>query len=127
MTAGTMRHMKLPARFALIGLLLLAAGCLYRMPIQQGNVLLDEQVSQLQTGMTRPQVMFLLGTPMVPNGFNQDRWDYYYSVHVGEEDRVTRRLIVWFKDDKVERFEGNALDTIQQQPATAAATPPPGN
>jgi outer membrane protein assembly factor BamE len=59
------------------GLLACASGCIYRMPIQQGNFLDPNQVAQVETGMTRSQVMFLLGTPMVPNGFNTDRWDYY--------------------------------------------------
>ncbi len=52
--------------------------CVYRMPIQQGNFLDKNQVDQLEPGMTRSQVAFLLGTPMVPNGFDTDRWDYYY-------------------------------------------------
>jgi outer membrane protein assembly factor BamE len=100
-------------------LLLLAGGCLYRMPIQQGNVLNPEQVAQLEPGMTRSQVMFLLGTPMVPNGFNTDRWDYYYYVDTGRRvrDRLTKRLVVWFRDDKVERVEGDAA-----APKAGAAT-----
>jgi len=92
-------------KLALAGLLCLAAGCLYRMPIQQGNFLDPNQVAQLETGMTRSQVMFLLGTPMVPNGFNTDRWDYYYYIKAGNRGEVTfaKRLTVYFKDDKVER------------------------
>ncbi len=107
--------MKLTARLALVAMLALGSGCLYRMPIQQGNVLDNQQVEQLQTGMTRSQVMFLLGTPMVPNGFNTDRWDYYYFVKVGrgENIRFSKRLTVWFKEDKVERFEGDALPSTK--------------
>lgn len=100
-----------------LGCALLLSGCLYRMPIQQGNVLNPDQVKQLEPGMTRSQVMFLLGTPMVPNGFNTDRWDYYYFVDAGRRFKPeTKRLVVWFKDEKVDHFEGDA--------AAAPATPP---
>ena len=56
----------------------LATGCVYKMNIQQGNYLVAESVSQLKEGMTRSQVRFLLGTPMVPDAFDDSRWDYYY-------------------------------------------------
>jgi outer membrane protein assembly factor BamE len=90
----------------------LVAGCAYRMPILQGNFLDPGQVEQLQDGMTRSQVMFLLGTPMVPSGFDADRWDYYYYVKARRlQSPQTRRLTVYFKDDKVER-----VDKTDQKP-----------
>lgn len=97
-------------RGALILTLLLSAallaGCVYRMPIFQGNVLDPMQVEQLQTGMTRPQVSFLLGTPMVPTAFDSDRWDYYYYVKMRTlKAPVTKRLVVYFTDDKVDRID----------------------
>ncbi len=117
-----MPHTTLAARLALASILLLAGGCLYRMPVQQGNVLNPEQVNQLESGMTRSQVMFLLGTPMVPNGFNTDRWDYYYHVDAGRRFKPeTKRLTVWFKDEKVDRIEGDAAPKPAAAPAPAAA------
>jgi outer membrane protein assembly factor BamE len=108
---------------ALAGLLVLASGCLYRMPIQQGNFLAFDQVSQLQTGMTRPQVKFLLGTPMVPNGFNEDRWDYFYYVNMRRMAKpYTQRLTVWFKDDKVEKIDKSA-EFPELAPAETVAPP----
>ena len=98
------RH-RLLAAFALAGVVSLASGCLYRMPIQQGNFLDPTQVVQLQEGMTKSQVKFLLGTPMVPNGFDADRWNYYFYEKSGKRKPFTTRLTIWFKDDKVERFE----------------------
>ncbi|MEO8313902.1 MAG: outer membrane protein assembly factor BamE [Pseudomonadota bacterium] len=83
----------------------LTSGCLYRMDIKQGNLLDPPQVVQLQNGMTKSQVKFLLGTPMVPNGFDSDRWNYYYYEKIGTRKPATMRVTVWFKDDKVERFE----------------------
>jgi outer membrane protein assembly factor BamE len=112
------------AAAALAGMLLTNSGCLYRMPIQQGNFLNPTQVDQLETGMTRSQVSFLLGTPMIPNGFNMDRWDYYYYARNRRLAKpLTRRLTVWFKDDKVERIE--KPDFVKAAaPSTPAATPP---
>jgi outer membrane protein assembly factor BamE len=116
---------------ALTGALLMASGCLYHMPIQQGNFLDPGQVEQLQTGMTRSQVRFLLGTPMVPNGFDADRWDYYYYVKVGRTWKPeSKRLSVWFKDDKVDHVERSdapapAASPEAASPAPAASTPAP--
>ena len=87
---------------ALLGM----SACIYRMPIQQGNFLEKKQVDQLEPGMTRSQVMFLLGTPMVPNGFDQDRWDYYYYAKFSKRYAAdTLRLTVYFKDDKVDHVD----------------------
>ena len=118
-----MRPIKLSWRVTLIALLGLTGGCLYRMEIQQGNVLNKDQVAQLEPGMTRSQVLFLLGTPMLPNGFNTDRWDYYFYIRPTNSKRaVNERLTVWFKDDKVDRLEGDAAP----RPKAAPATSPPG-
>jgi len=93
-------------RFAAIVLAAAAAGCVYRMDVQQGNLLDPEQVDQVEVGMTRSQVRFLLGTPMVVDSFDPDRWDYIYSLRRGHSRTVQRRhLVVWFDGDKVTRLE----------------------
>jgi outer membrane protein assembly factor BamE len=93
------------AAFALLAALACQA-CVYRMDIQQGNLLDVEQVDQVTVGMTRSQVRFLLGTPMVIDSFDADRWDYVYNLRHGRTREVTRRhLIVWFEGDKVTRIE----------------------
>jgi outer membrane protein assembly factor BamE len=99
-----------PAQAAILAVTMLlalsAGGCVYRMDVQQGNLLDLEQVEQLEVGMTRSQVRFLLGTPMVIDSFDADRWDYVYSLRRGHERQVTRRhLVVWFDGDKVTRIE----------------------
>jgi outer membrane protein assembly factor BamE (lipoprotein component of BamABCDE complex) len=101
-----MRPISLTLRITLVALLGLASGCLYRMDIQQGNVLNKELVAQLEPGMTRSQVKFLLGTPQLPNGFNTDRWDYFCYSNNPQE---TRRLTVWFKDEKVDHIDADAV------------------
>jgi len=124
MTAETMRTRSVNrlGTLALLGIAALSGGCLYRMPIQQGNFLDANQVAQLETGMTRPQVSFLLGTPMVPNGFNNDRWDYYYYIKVGRKPSGTdsKRLTVWFKDDKVDHVDRSDAPVSNEEQTSAA-------
>src|SRR4030081_2718934 len=86
----------------------LLSGCVYRMNIQQGNFLEGRTVDQLQVGMTRSQVRYLLGTPMVPDAFDKERWDYLYYFKKGRLHRAEERhLIVYFKEEKVAKFERN--------------------
>ncbi len=98
------------ARPRLLALALLAVcvgltGCVYRMDIQQGNYLDGPTVHQLKVGMTRAQVRYLLGTPMVEDVFDKDRWDYiYYFKHGHVERPIESRAIVYFHDNKVQRF-----------------------
>ena len=104
-------------RLALSTLLLatgsfLASGCVYKMNIQQGNYLVAESVSQLKEGMTRSQVRFLLGTPMVPDAFDTSRWDYYYFFSSKQyKQPLKRRLTVYFEDERVQRFENQGVPT----------------
>jgi outer membrane protein assembly factor BamE len=89
-----------------------ASGCVYKMSIQQGNYLVADSVAQLKEGMTRSQVRFLLGTPMVPVAFDDSRWDYYYffSSRVYRQP-LKRRLTVYFQDERVQRFENQGVPT----------------
>ena len=106
-----MKRLALPT-LALAAGALLASGCVYKMNIQQGNYLVAESVSQLKEGMTRSQVRFLLGTPMVPDAFNEDRWDYYYFFSSQRfKEPLKRRLTVYFADDKVQRYENLGVPT----------------
>ena len=107
----------------------LAGACVYRMNIQQGNYLDPAAVAQLQNGMTRSQVRFLLGTPMLPDAFDRDRWDYLYYQKVGRLKKPDqRRLTVFFDDDKVARFENVgtplAAPVDPSEPPAEPAVPP---
>jgi outer membrane protein assembly factor BamE len=80
--------------------------CVYRIDIQQGNLLEDTDVAQVEVGMTRSQVQFLLGTPMVADSFHRDRWDYAYYLRQGRSRDVDRRwIVVYFDSDRVARIE----------------------
>ena len=89
-----------------LGALLGSAGCVYRPNIQQGNLLKTEDVDQVTVGMTRSQVRYLLGTPMLADPFDPQRWDYLYTFRRGREDRMDRaHFIVRFEGDKVSKVE----------------------
>ena len=104
-------------------------GCVYRMTIQQGNFLEERAVTQLQVGMTRSQVRYLLGTPLVPDAFDKDRWDYLYYLKKGRlKAPEQRHLIVFFQDEKVTRVDNQDARPMppaeQRQIEPGVATPP---
>jgi len=106
-----MKRLALPTILLAVGALL-SSGCVYKMNIQQGNYLVAESVSQLKEGMTRSQVRFLLGTPMVPDAFDEGRWDYYYFFSSRKfKQPLKRRLTVYFQEDKVQRIENLGVPT----------------
>ncbi len=98
-----------PGRVAAVLLacaLALTGGCVYRMNIMQGNFLEAAAVDQVTPGMTRSQVRFLLGTPMVADSFTPNRWDYVYVFVDGRTRKEERRhFVVWFEDEKVLRVD----------------------
>lgn len=79
----------------------------YKIDIQQGNVLEQRQVNQLRPGMSRNQVRITLGTPLLVDTFHQERWDYLYSFQPGKGEPERRRLSLYFKDDRLARIEGD--------------------
>jgi outer membrane protein assembly factor BamE len=83
-----------------------AGGCVYRPNIQQGNLLRTKDIDQVQAGMTRSQVRYLLGTPMLADPFDPQRWDYIYTFQRGRERKVERaHFVVRFDGDKVSSIE----------------------
>jgi outer membrane protein assembly factor BamE len=93
------------ALLACVVLVSASSGCVYRLNIQQGNYLEKRNTDQLAAGMTKVQVRYLLGTPMVPAIFDNDRWDYLYYLKIGRQKPVERQLTVYFKDDKVDKID----------------------
>ncbi len=81
----------------------------YRMTIQQGNNLSQEMVAQLKLGMTREQVRFVLGTPLLMDVFHADRWDYVYYLETPGGKREQRNLSVVFDKDKLVRVVGDLV------------------
>ena len=82
--------------------LAIGSGCVYRANIAQGNLIKQEDLDQVELGMTKNQVRFLLGTPMIDDAFNRERWDYVYYLRVGRQDAQFKRWVtVIFEDDAV--------------------------
>lgn len=85
--------------------LALAGGCVYQPSLAQGNLLKQEDLDQLKVGMTRTQVRFLIGTPMVDDPFHHNRWDYVYYLRIGRNPATFKRWVsIHFDDDIVEEI-----------------------
>ena len=92
----------------------------YRPDIQQGNFVSKEMLAQVQVGQTRDQVKFILGTPLLTDVFHENRWDYPFYMARGNGELTSAKVIIYFKDDKVERFEGGNLPSEQEYIARIA-------
>lgn len=89
----------------------LASGCIYRINIQQGNLLDADLIEQVEIGWSRAQVRFLLGTPLVNNPFDKDRWDYYYYFKAGKSrKKTTQHFVVFFDGDQVSSISRESGD-----------------
>jgi outer membrane protein assembly factor BamE len=92
--------------FSILGAAFVSGGCVYRPNIQQGNLLEVEDVEQVTVGMTRSQVRYVLGTPMLADPFDPQRWDYIYTFRRGRGSKIDRsHFVVHFDGDKVSKVE----------------------
>ena len=98
-----------------------ASGCLYTVPIQQGNVITVEMLQELELGMDKRKVRFILGTPLVTDAFHQDRWDYYYSYKHGFGDAVTQSASLYFEGDRLVRINADIDSQIDFHTVTDAS------
>jgi outer membrane protein assembly factor BamE len=99
----------------------------FKMDIQQGNYVTQDMVAKLKPGMSKAQVRFALGTPLVVDPFHAERWDYIYVLQKRGKVLEHRRLIVLFEDDKLLRLEGDVTPTAgdpSRAPAAAASAKP---
>jgi outer membrane protein assembly factor BamE len=98
--------MRLLATLALAALL---SGCnlVHRIDIQQGNAVDPESFLKIRTGMTRPEVRQIVGTPLLTDVFHANRWDYYFRNERGGKFVEQNRFSVYFENDKVARIEGS--------------------
>lgn len=118
-------------RYFLISALLLglASGCAsvnlgpHRIDVQQGNALDQENIARLKPGLTRSQVRFLLGTPLVVDPFRSDRWDYVYVFYKAGKLAEQKRITLFFDGDVLARIEGN-LPVVETPSAPPVKTGP---
>lgn len=92
---------------------------LYRPDIQQGNVVTQEMVNQLHLGMSKKQVRYLLGTPLLVDLFHQDEWHYLYSLESPRAPNQQQRISLYFQNDNLQRIEGD----LKPDPQGAKAAP----
>lgn len=135
--------MSVPRIAVLAVAVLLAAGCslrprlpsaqdlpfVHRIDVQQGNVITQEMLAQLQPGMDKAKVRFIMGTPLIVDSFHTNRWDYVYSYQEGGGERVQRRVSLYFEDDVLVRVEGDvkpAIGRLEVRPPPAAMVEVPG-
>lgn len=83
----------------------------YRLNIPQGNIITQEMIDQLRPGLTKRQVNFILGTPLIKDTFDQDRWDYIYSFQPGGGERMQETLTLFFDNNQLTRFTGDFRQT----------------
>ncbi len=84
-----------------------ACGWMYKAPIYQGNLIDERNVAQLQAGMSRRQVIALLGSPVIADPFHHSRWDYVASHKPGGGKTEVKRFAVFFDGDALTRWEGD--------------------
>lgn len=120
------------ARILTLAVLLLLAGCssvpslLYKIEIQQGNVITQEMVNKLKPGMTRSQVRFALGSPMISDAFHENRWDYLYRFEQRGRLVEQRKLTVFFENDQLVRIDGSfSIPVAFTQPTSPEPSPEP--
>ncbi|HGM5578382.1 TPA: outer membrane protein assembly factor BamE [Pseudomonas putida] len=102
----------------LVGLLALA-GCsfpgVYKIDIQQGNVVTQDMIDQLRPGMTRRQVRFIMGNPLLQDTFNTNRWDYLYSIQPGGGKRQQERMSIFFNEsDQLVSLSGDFMPGVSR-------------
>lgn len=90
----------------------------YRIEVVQGNFVSREQVSALRAGMSRTQVRDILGTPLITDAFHRDRWDYVFTIKRQGVEPQQRRLALYFREDALDRFEGDEMPTEAEFVAT---------
>ena len=96
----------------------------YKISIPQGNIITQDMIDQLRPGMSKRQVMFVMGTPLIRDPYNQDRWDYVYNFQPGGGVRGQERISVLFEDDGLVRFSGDFLPTQEETEMTSAQVSP---
>ncbi len=97
--------------YLLLAAFISVSGCssrlftVYRIDVQQGNIVDPAKVEQLQIGMTKEQVQFLMGTPLITDVFHPDRWDYVYHLIPDYGDNERRHVAIFFEGDSVVNIE----------------------
>ena len=90
----------------------------YKIDVNQGNVITQEMIDQLRPGMDKRQVKFILGTPLLVDPFHKERWDYFYDQKKAGKHQKNERITVFFEDDKLVNLTGNFKPSNEFKPMT---------
>ncbi|MRX27816.1 outer membrane protein assembly factor BamE [Kangiella sp. HZ709] len=90
------------------------SGCVYKPNIQQGNVLNQKEINQIRPGMTKEQVRFVLGNPVLNTNLENNTWYYLYYLIPSRGDRIEKRMILTFEDDKLATIQGTEKPEIEE-------------
>jgi len=98
------------------------AGCssihfpgVFKIDIGQGNIITEDMIAKLKPGMTKHQVLYVMGSPMLQDTYSPDRWDYFYSFVKGKSETAQKKhLVLYFKGDELIKIEGNAAETSER-------------
>jgi len=109
-TLETYNINKMVAKASILLILLVLTGCsfphiLYKIDVQQGNVVTEEMLEKLKPGMTKSQVLFVMGSPLIVDAFRDNRWDYVYLFREKGDLVEQKRLTIFFDDDKLVNIE----------------------
>lgn len=104
-------------RYLVISLVLLTSACgtalptvkPYKLDVQQGNVVTSKMLLQLRPGMTKSQVRFIMGTPLIQDSFHGNRWDYVYQMREGGKITEQRRVILDFENELLKSVRGDVI------------------
>ena len=89
----------------------ITTGCVYRVDVQQGNEINQSLIDQVSEGMTKREVIRLLGFPLINDPFNRDRWDYFYSLKDGKTQKVSQQsATLIFSEDELQSIETNLTE-----------------
>jgi outer membrane protein assembly factor BamE len=101
---------------------------IYTLDVQQGNMIDQSMIDQLRPNMSKRQVLYIMGSPMLTDAFHQNRWDYIYSNQPGGEPRMQKKISLLFKDDQVIGVQGDfkpsSLPVIKESTETTVDLPP---
>jgi outer membrane protein assembly factor BamE len=92
----------------------------YRINVDQGNIITQDMVNQLTPGMSRSQVQFVMGSALLVDTFHDDRWDYVYTFQDSKGKRSQHRMAVFFQEDKLSAITGDFAPEMTEGPL-----PPP--
>lgn len=88
------------------------ASCAYKPDVQQGNTIDDKQVSLLKVGMTKQQVVFVMGTALLKDPFHKNRWDYIYTYKKGHAKAERRLITLYFENEILSKIDQSQLKKI---------------